>query len=85
MTPPMDHPIHNEKRFGPQEAGGGPFALDAARAKFKDAPIPRPCSWGGLRLIPERFEFWQGRVSRLHDRVVFERNNTAWRICRLAP
>jgi pyridoxamine 5'-phosphate oxidase len=62
-----------------------PITLDAAQAKFKDDPIPRPCSWGGLRLIPERFEFWQGRARRLHDRVVFERNPSDWKITRLAP
>ena len=62
-----------------------PVSLDAAKKKFGDSPIPRPCSWGGLRLIPERFEFWQGRASRLHDRIVFERTNGEWKIVRLAP
>jgi pyridoxamine 5'-phosphate oxidase len=62
-----------------------PVTLDAARKKFGDDPIPRPCSWGGMRLIPERFEFWQGRSSRLHDRVVFEKQNDAWITRRLAP
>ena len=62
-----------------------PVTLDAAKKKFGDAPIPRPCNWGGLRLIPERFEFWQGRNSRLHDRICFERIGSRWTISRLAP
>lgn len=62
-----------------------PVTLDAAKKKFGDDPIPRPCSWGGLRLIPHRFEFWQGRASRLHDRIVFEPQNTGWITKRLAP
>lgn len=62
-----------------------PVTLDAARAKFKDDPIPRPCSWGGLRLMPERFEFWQGRTNRLHDRIVFEMESSNWNPFRLAP
>jgi pyridoxamine 5'-phosphate oxidase len=62
-----------------------PVALDAARRKFGDNPIPRPCSWGGLRLIPHRFEFWQGRASRLHDRIVMEQQQNAWTVKRLAP
>lgn len=62
-----------------------PVTLDAAKAKFKDDPIPRPFSWGGLRLIPEHFEFWQGRTSRLHDRIVFEQAESGWKTVRLAP
>lgn len=62
-----------------------PISLDEAKKKFGDNPIPRPCSWGGLRLIPERFEFWQGRASRLHDRICFERIGSDWTISRLAP
>jgi pyridoxamine 5'-phosphate oxidase len=62
-----------------------PVTLDAARKKFGDNPIPRPCSWGGMRLIPERFEFWQGRTNRLHDRIVFEANEFGWTVKRLAP
>jgi pyridoxamine 5'-phosphate oxidase len=62
-----------------------PVSLDAAKAKFKDDPVPRPCSWGGLRLIPDCFEFWQGRSSRLHDRIVFSLENGNWTIRRLAP
>jgi pyridoxamine 5'-phosphate oxidase len=47
--------------------------------------IKRPDYWGGYRLIPERIEFWQGRVNRLHDRFVYTRTATGWMIERLAP
>jgi pyridoxamine 5'-phosphate oxidase len=48
--------------------------------------IERPENWGGFRLIPNRFEFWQGRVSRLHDRIVFCLNDDGkWVVERLAP
>jgi pyridoxamine 5'-phosphate oxidase len=48
--------------------------------------VPLPESWGGYVLAPTRIEFWQGRPSRLHDRVVFTRDgDEAWRVARLAP
>jgi len=47
--------------------------------------VPRPPNWGGVRVAPERFEFWQGRTSRLHDRLVWKREGTRWTIGRLAP
>ena len=47
--------------------------------------LPRPPNWGGFILRPSRLEFWQGRPSRLHDRIVYEREGTAWRLSRLAP
>ena len=51
-----------------------------------DAAIPRPSNWGGFRLVPERIEFWQGRPSRLHDRLRFRRGSGgAWTVERLAP
>lgn len=53
-------------------------------AKFMLRP-PRPPHWGGYRLIPDRFEFWQGRSSRLHDRIVYRLHEDAWRTERLAP
>jgi pyridoxamine 5'-phosphate oxidase len=52
--------------------------------KFKK-DVPLPPVWGGFRLIPERFEFWQGRESRLHDRICYIKKNDKWKIVRLAP
>ena len=47
--------------------------------------LPLPPFWGGYRLAPVWFEFWQGRESRLHDRLVYERAGESWKIGRLAP
>ena len=59
-------------------------AVEAAAARFP-ADVPRPPNWGGLRVTPDRFEFWQGRESRLHDRLVWSRAAGDWTIQRLAP
>ena len=47
--------------------------------------VPLPSFWGGYRLKPATFEFWQGRVSRLHDRVCFERRDIGWKAYRVYP
>jgi pyridoxamine 5'-phosphate oxidase len=53
---------------------------------YRDRPVERPKHWGGYRLKPERIEFWQNRESRLHDRIVYERQpDGSWTISRLAP
>lgn len=58
-----------------------------AEARFADAPeVPRPERWGGFRIVPDRVEFWQGRTSRLHDRLLFHREGDShWRVERLQP
>ena len=55
--------------------------LDAANS----GEIPRPAHWGGYRLVPEAYEFWEHRENRLHDRVRYRRDGSAWVVERLAP
>jgi len=59
----------------------------AANLKIKSATgnVPRPEHWGGFRLAPDRFEFWQGRPSRLHDRICYDLKDGDWIISRLSP
>lgn len=60
-------------------------ADDFYKNKFGNGEIPRPPHWGGYRVIARLMEFWQGRSSRLHDRIVFERAENGWMKYRLAP
>ena len=63
-------------------------ALEDALAtveKLHGANPPRPPHWGGYRLVPDSIEFWQGRPNRLHDRLLYRREGTAWTLGRLAP
>ena len=53
--------------------------------KFSSTPIPRPTHWGGYRVSPVHIEFWQGRPSRLHDRILYTLEDGEWVIRRLAP
>ncbi len=55
------------------------------KRKFADGKIPLPSFWGGYRVLPDLFEFWQGRASRMHDRFQYTRKDGAWEIERLAP
>jgi pyridoxamine 5'-phosphate oxidase len=54
--------------------------------EYADSPVPKPSFWGGYVLRPRLIEFWQGRSSRLHDRIVYKKtDNKNWKIVRLAP
>jgi pyridoxamine 5'-phosphate oxidase len=54
-------------------------------AEFAGRDVPRPAFWGGFRLTPNRFEFWQHRDDRLHDRIVYLANLDGWSLERQAP
>lgn len=58
--------------------------FDEFREKFGDE-VPLPPFWGGFRLTPERFEFWQGRQNRMHDRIVYTLDDNVWHMSRLSP
>jgi pyridoxamine 5'-phosphate oxidase len=58
--------------------------VGGVRARFGDDP-PRPPAWGGFRLTPETYEFWQHRDDRLHDRIRYRRDGDSWILERLAP
>jgi pyridoxamine 5'-phosphate oxidase len=65
-------------------------ALDRRRTELgrrypEGSDVPRPADWGGLRVVPDSVEFWQGRPDRLHDRLRFRLEAGAWRVERLAP
>jgi pyridoxamine 5'-phosphate oxidase len=64
--------------------------LDQSRAQLErryppGVPVPRPRNWGGLRVVPDSVEFWQGRPDRLHDRLRFRLTDDGWVVERLAP
>ena len=55
------------------------------KKKFANGEIPLPDFWGGYRVVPQSIEFWQGRESRLHDRLIYQRKENVWDISRLSP
>ncbi|MGE5831140.1 MAG: pyridoxamine 5'-phosphate oxidase [Micromonosporaceae bacterium] len=62
--------------------------LEAALAEVQErfpGPVPTPAHWGGLRVVPETVEFWQGREGRMHDRLRYRRDGEGWVVERLAP
>jgi pyridoxamine 5'-phosphate oxidase len=61
-------------------------AFERVKRTYGDGPVPRPEWWGGYRVVPDEFEFWQGRTSRLHDRLRYVKQpDGSWRRERLAP
>lgn len=59
--------------------------LATNEARFGEGPVPLPDHWGGFRVVPEEIEFWQGRPSRLHDRIQFRKQAGVWQRRRLSP
>jgi pyridoxamine 5'-phosphate oxidase len=59
--------------------------LHAVEARFGDGPVPRPEHWGGFRLEPERIELWHGQRDRLHERILYTRQDGAWQTRILMP
>lgn len=59
--------------------------LAAAEARYPGEDIPRPAYWGGYRVIPDHFEFWQNMPFRLHDRTTFTRTDGGWIVGKLYP
>ncbi len=61
------------------------MALEKMKEKFENGKVPLPDFWGGYRVKPSKMEFWQGRESRLHDRILYTKDGNRWKISRLAP
>jgi pyridoxamine 5'-phosphate oxidase len=60
-------------------------AWEASARRYAGTDIPRPPYWGGYRVVPQEYEFWQGRPNRLHDRLHYFREGPLWRLERLSP
>ena len=74
---------HQSRELGSREQLESRF--EELMAWYAGKNVPRPESWGGIRLVPERYEFWQGRPSRLHDRIEYISGEMGWSYRRLYP
>lgn len=59
--------------------------FEELKKQFADGNVTKPEGWGGYRVIPQTIEFWQGGADRLHDRLLYTRTDTGWKISRLSP
>ena len=59
--------------------------MEELEKEYEGQPVPRPPHWGGYCLTPDRIEFWQGQLDRLHDRFLYRRETGGWKVERLAP
>jgi pyridoxamine 5'-phosphate oxidase len=73
QSSPLDNPAELEKRVAEFDR------------KYSGVPVPRPPFWSGFRLVPHAIEIWHGKPSRLHERQLFTRDGTGWRVERLYP
>lgn len=77
VASPQSRPIENRQVLESK--------MEALKDEFEGKEIPRPEHWGGYIIKPDYFEFWQGRSSRLHDRITYKLESGNWTIQRLAP
>lgn len=77
VVSPQSQPIKSRKALEQE--------FEALQSRTKEQVIQRPAHWGGYRLMPDSIEFWQGRESRLHDRILYTMKNASWEIRCLAP